>query len=462
MKTTAYGGLSRDLCAAATRLRYEDLPAEVVERLKLFLIDTLGVIRAATDAPGIAPLNLRLQKWESAGVATILLSGQGVSPPSAALANGAAAHALDFDDQHDPARVHTNCVVVPTLLATAQDMGAVDGKFFLLAMAIGAELHARLGLACSNSLGWGWHPTMVHGTLAAAVAAGRLLGLPASGLEHALGMGFHQASGSAQSMRDGVLSKRLGAGFAARAAVLGAFLAADGLSGTRQTLEGSAGLITLYERGTFNLDALMGGLGKEWRILDYSLKPYPCCRATHSVIGLGLQVREQGIRPDEIASIEIGLGEYNWIAVGSSYDSAREEVVHAQFNACYAFACALRDGKIDFDTFTRAARSNPATVAITAVSTCISDPRISPEAIYPAHLRLVLKNGAVYELYTDTMKGSPADPMSRAEVMEKFVACTRAGLHGKADKDGAALVAAIDTLEYNNNVARTLTDAFPR
>ena len=152
------------LCEQFARWRYADLPAEVVRMLKLFLIDTLGVIAGAANAPGIRELNQRLAKWESSGSATGLIGKRKYSPPTAALANGAAAHALDFDDQHDPARVHTNCVVLPTLLATAEDIGKVSGKDFLLAYAISTELHARLGLACYNSLGKGWHPTMVFGT----------------------------------------------------------------------------------------------------------------------------------------------------------------------------------------------------------------------------------------------------------------------------------------------------------
>src|SRR6476660_6015899 len=125
------------LCEQLTRWRYEDLPAEVVRMLKRFMIDTLGVIGGAANAAGICELNNRLSKWESSGSATGLVTKRRYSPPSAALANGAAAHALDFDDQHDPARVHTNCVVLPALLATAADIGnhggKVSGRNFLLA-----------------------------------------------------------------------------------------------------------------------------------------------------------------------------------------------------------------------------------------------------------------------------------------------------------------------------------------
>lgn len=452
--------LSRELCARAAALQFSDLPPEVVDRLKLFLMDTLGVVRGATSAPGIGALNRRLERWEPSGVATILLSGRKVSPPSAALANGAAAHALDFDDQHDPARVHTNCVMVPALLAAGQDAGPVDGKAFLLSLAIGAELHARLGLACSNSLGWGWHPTMVLGCLAGAIAVGRLLGLSEGGIQNALGMAYHQASGSAQSMRDGVLSKRLGAGFAARAAVLGAFLAADGLTGTRRSLEGSAGLISLYERDVFDVEQLLGGLGTDWRILDYSLKPYPCCRATHTIIGLGLQARARGIRADDVRSIRLGLGEYNWIAVGAPYEPRRKEVVHAQFNAAYTFARALRDGKVDFESFALSALDEPGIAKITSVTECINDSRISPPSIHPAYARITMRDGAEEELYSDRMKGSPDDPMTVEEVTAKFHACVRNGLPA-ASEGGDALVETIRGLAGQADAAQVLVDAFP-
>src|SRR5262249_35784996 len=160
-----------------------------------------GVMAGAADAPGIGSLNSRLARWERSGSATGLIGKRRYSPPTAALANGAAAHALDFDDQHDPARSHAGCVMVPTLLATAQDIGSVSGRDFLLAFAAGAEIEARLGVACYSSLMHGWHPTMTFGSLAGSLAAGRLLRLDVEGLSNALGFAYHQASGSAQSMR---------------------------------------------------------------------------------------------------------------------------------------------------------------------------------------------------------------------------------------------------------------------
>ena len=453
------------LCEQLARWRYEDLPAEVVRMLKLFMIDTLGVIAGAANAAGIRELNGRLSKWESTGSATGLLGQRRYSPPTAALANGAAAHALDFDDQHDPARVHTNCVVLPTLLATAEDIskmrGPVSGRDFLLAYAIGTELHARLGLACYNSIGKGWHPTMVFGTPAASLGAARLLKLDAEGMRNALGMAYHQTSGSAQSMRDGVLSKRFGPGFAARAAVLGAFLAADGLTGTRRTLEGNAGLFALYERDEVKTELITDKLGSHWRINEYSFKPYPCCRCNHTPIGLGIRLRGQGVKPGDVRSVEIGMGNVNWMTVGERYDVRRDSVVHAQFNVAYSFARALTDARVDLRSYQKPAISDPAVVALAAKVRAVDDPAIEPTAIEPARVTVTLNDGSVVEVKSDTVKGSPQEPMNETEFFDKFRNCLEFGLGAKrADAD--KLADAVMNIETSADVAAALVAAFPQ
>ena len=454
-------GASLRLCETIGRWRYEDLPPAVVSTVKNFLMDTLGVIGGATHAPGIAELNARLSKWESGGSATGLIGLRRYSPPTAALANGAAAHALDFDDQHDPARVHTNCVILPALLATAGDIGAVSGREFILAMAVGAELHARLGLACYNSLGKGWHPTMVFGTVSAAIAAGKLLKLDAAGLANALGMAYHQTSGSAQSMRDGVLSKRLGAGFAARAAVLGAFLAADGLTGTRRTLEGNAGLFELYERNEVKPELLFDGLGRDWRVPEYSFKPYPCCRCNHTAIGLAIKLHAQGIKPEDVASAEVHMGHVNWLTVGDPYQVSRNSVVHAQFNAAYSFSRALCDGKVNLYSYTPTAITDARVVALAERTRAIDSTEIDPTAIEPTRVRMTLTSGKVIDVACDTVKGSPAEPMTESEMTDKFRACLNFGLKATtAQADRLAEV--VRNIDSSTDVARDVVEAFPR
>ena len=456
-------GYSRALCNTIASWTYDTLPGPVLHNVKALILDTLGVIGGAANAPGIPELNTRLSRWEKTGSATGLVGNPGkrrYSPPTAAMANGAAAHALDFDDQHDPARVHTSAVVLPTLLATAEDIGHVSGKDFLLAYAIGAELHARLGLACYNSLGKGWHPTMLFGTVAAGVAAGKLLKLDANGLSNALGMAFHQAGGSAQSMRDGVLSKRLGPGFAARNAVTGAFLAADGLTSTRGTLEGNAGLFALHERNEVKPELLTDGLGTDWRVAEYSFKPYPCCRCNHTPIGIGIQLHQQGVKAADVSAIEIGMGNVNWITVGAPYDAGRNEVVHAQFNTAYSFARALTDGKVDLHSYRKPAITDSGIAALTAITKVVDDPAIDATAIEPARVKLTLKSGKVIELRRDTIKGSPQDPMNDNEMRAKVRGCLEFGL-GATATDVDRLADVIATLEQSRDVAQSILDAFP-
>jgi len=450
---------SSGLCAAVHALRYEDLPTAVVDGVKRLTLDALGLIGGGASAPGIAELNDRLGRWEATGSATGLVGKRRYSPPTAALANGAAAHALDFDDLHDAARVHTSAVVLPTLLATAEDIGGVSGRQFIHAMAVGTELHARFGLACYNSLGKGWHPTMVFGTLAAGLAAGKLLRLDAPALGHAFGMAYHQASGSAQSMRDGVLSKRLGAGFAARAAVLAAFLAKDGLTSTDRTLEGSAGLFTLYERGEVRPEALLDGFGHEWQVLQYSFKPFPCCRANHTLIGLCIQLHRDGVRAGDIESAEVGLGKVNYISVGGPYDAQRRSVVHAQFNAAYACARALADGRVDLRSYLPEATVAPEIAALAARIRTVEDPAIDPQAIEPARVTLRLRDGRILEVASDMMPGSPGAPMSEAQLEAKFRDCLAFGLGAGSDA-ADRLLAAVRTLESAPDVA-VLVNAFP-
>jgi 2-methylcitrate dehydratase PrpD len=450
-------GLSRALAAALARLGPDDIPREIVRTVRLFVLDTLGVIGGAAKAPGIAELNGALRAWSGDGRATALLGGFHTSPPDAALANGAAAHALDFDDQHDPARVHVFCTALPAALAAAEARGGVTGRELVTALAVGVELCCRLGLACYNSLGKGWHPSTLFGTLAAAAAAAKILGLDETGMLNALAIASHQAGGSAQSMHDGALTKRLGPGFAARTGVLAAHLAANGLNGPARFLEGEAGIFRLQERGEAKPELLVDGLGTHWRTAELSMKPFPCCRCSHSTIQLGQALRDEGICAEDIEDGEIALGKVNVQIVGTPFDPPEgSPVVHAQFNVAYALARALIDGTVELATFRPERIREPASSLARRFRVVEADD-IAPTAIEPARVRLRLKDGRLVERGRETVKGSPEEPMSEDEVRAKFRACMRFGLG--TDASGLEeLVMRLDALAD----ARELVAAFPR
>jgi 2-methylcitrate dehydratase PrpD len=335
----------------------------------------------------------------------------------------------------------------------------VNGRDFLLALVIGSELHARFGLACHRSLAAGWHPTTVFGALAASVAAGRLLGLDPERLRDALGIACHQAGGSVQSAYDGAISKRLGPGFAARDAVLSAFLARDGLSGPRAPLEGKAGFFALHARGEVKPELLTDDLGARWRIEEYGIKPYPACRCNHPAIGLALQLREEGFAPDAIEDVEIRMSDANWQLVGKPYDPSLDSVVHAQFNAAYSFARALADGRVGPASYERPAITEPAVVALARRVRVVRDAGIAPDAMAPVEVVIALRDGRSVTRAGSTIKGSAQAPMSEREVLDKLRGCLEFG--GYPPSAAERILAAGASLDRATDAGRALVAAFP-
>ena len=424
----------RDIMAIAPG----DVPAHVIDAMDMLLTDTTGVMLGARTAPGVQAVHDRYFRWESAGTATALLTGARMSPPSAALVNATAAHALDFDDLHDRARVHTFCVLLPTLVAVAEQMQAegrrVSGAQFFNALAIGAELNARLGLACQESLAHGWHPTMVFGILSGAVAGAAMMGLDARRVGDALGIALHQASGSAQATRDGSLSKRVGAGFAARGAVTAVFLAADGITGIHRSLEGTAGLYALYERDQVDPLAVSADWGVRWHAGEYSVKPYPCCRCNHSVIDLALALRAEGVRAEDVQQAELYMCELNRVTVGLPYDNPQGDVVRAQFNAGYGFSLALTQGLPNLSHYRAPVRPAQPVAELARRTRVLADEAMKGNDIEPARVRLTLRDGRVIERSTESMSGSPGAPMAPQALARKFDDCVMHGFGGTAEQ----------------------------
>jgi 2-methylcitrate dehydratase PrpD len=452
-------GFSREVCAAYEGWRFEILPAEVVHRVKLFVLDTFGVIAAASQASGIPALNRQLSAWEASGVSTALIGKWRASPPTAALANGAAAHALDFDDNHDPGRVHSYAVILPAALAAAEATGGIGGKAFITALAIGIELQCRLGLASPGSLARGWHPTTVLGTIGASVAVAHVLGLHGEPFLHAAALGYHQAAGTRQALNDGALAKRLGPGFSARNGVTAGFLAAVGLTGPARFLEGEAGLFSLYERNEAEPQELLAGLTRRWELLTHSMKPYPCCRCTHNAIAIGIALHREGLTAEAIASAAIGMGRTNVRVVGAPYEPQRNSTVHAQFNASYCLASALVNGRIGLDSFQAPQITDPRVAALAGRVSVVDDPQIDPAAMSPTRAMIMLRDGRTLERFFEFMQGSPEEPMSDAEALEKFSACMAAGLGA----DRAAIQAIAQTILCLDNLPDVveMVRAFP-
>ena len=291
------------------RVRYEDLPGEVVEHTKKQALDILGVALGGSSKAGIKELAGIVTDWGGKPESTIFCSGKKVPAPNAAQVNAAMAHALDYDDTGD-GPTHQSVITVPTALAMAERQGKVSGKEFITAVALGADLMGRLGQAFRSGKktatvgghpGSGWHLTALYGYFAAAGIAGRLMGLDEEKILNALGIAYHQSAGNGQCVTEGALTKRMGPGFSVRGGITAALMAEKGITGAHEALEGEVGLFNLYHKGEYDPKPLTAELGKRFTGINALMKPYPCCKGTHAYVALAeTMVKKHDIKPGEI------------------------------------------------------------------------------------------------------------------------------------------------------------------
>jgi 2-methylcitrate dehydratase PrpD len=255
-------------------LRYEDVPLDAVEAVKMDILDTLATTVAGSSAEGTKELLDQIKFWGGREESSILIHGGKVPSLEAALVNAQMAHARDYDDIYHVARIHVGAVNVPTGLSVAEKVGKISGKELIVSILMGIDIELRLAQAAN--LWTQFHPTGTFGYFGSCATAGRLLGLNEGQMLNAFGIAYSQASGNKQCMHDGSLTKRLQPGLAARGGILAAHLAQRGYTGTTNNLEGKAGLFALYHAGQYDPEPLTKDLGKHFDVVRLGYKPYPC------------------------------------------------------------------------------------------------------------------------------------------------------------------------------------------
>jgi 2-methylcitrate dehydratase PrpD len=316
------------------------------------VLDSIGCAIAGRNAPGVVEARDQMLDWGGKPESTILLTGKRVPAPHAAFVNGTMIHALDLDDIHIPASLHLMSVVFPAALAAAEMVGA-SGRDLLDATIHGIEVAARLGNAeTKRRRGQGFLPASLTGGFGAVAAASWLLGLSVDQCVQAMGINYAQTSGNRQALYDATLTKRMQPALAARSALWSTALAARGVTGAHNALEGDAGYFKVYLNGDVCAPEELTAPGQTFEIERMVLKHYPSCGASHPTQAAAEQLVWNGLlRPDDIRSVMIfGLSEGGMVS--RPFVIGDNPQVAAQFSVRYAVALTLLRGPAKLCHFT--------------------------------------------------------------------------------------------------------------
>ncbi len=451
-------GSELELARFVLKTEYEDLPKEVVRATQRDIFDTIGVGLGGSSAPGIGQVLEYAREMGGKRMSTVLTSDLKVPPAAAALVNGSMCHALDYDDTHDRAVLHTGPITVPAAFAAAEYIGGVSGKDLINAITLGIEVHCRLGLATKIWIGWMLTP--LYGYFGAATAVGKLLRLDEEGLLNAWGIAYSQAAGNGEAIPSGGLTKRLQAGFAASGGVLAALLAQKGVSGARNSLEGKSGVFNLYQRGEYDPKAVTEGLGERFEVTNLSFKPFPCCRFNHSSIEAALEIANQhNINPQQIEEVKVGVSRAGFVFNCEPLDVKRRPrtVVDAQFSIPYAVASALVKKRAVLADFTEQSIKDAAVLNVAAKVDPFVDPEIEREAgreIAPARVEVKAEGGAVYSSKVSVPKGHPKNQMTDEEFDTKFRSCASFGIKDVSPKAVDRLIDGLNHLEQADDIKK--------
>jgi len=444
-------------------VKYHDIPHDVAEHTKKQILDIIGVALGGSSKAGVKELAEIVSDWGGKEESTVFCYGKKVPAPNAAQVNATMGHALDYDDTGD-GPTHPSVVIVPTALAMAERQGKVNGPDFIAAVALGADMMGRLGQAFRSGIktapvgghpGAGWHLTPLYGYLASAGVAGRLLGLDEEKLVNALGIAYHQCSGNGQCVNEGALTKRMGPGFAARGGIVAALMAEKGITGAKESLEGELGLFNLYHKGEYNPTPLTADLGKRFTGLNAAMKPYPCCKGTHSYVDLALSMAgEHHYKPEEIEEIDIYWNDEKYFLLYPLEKRSRpENPVDSQFSIPWAVAAVFARGRAGIGDFTEEAIKSPDILEISDKVRVKVDKNVGEKkGMIPAKIRVTTKKGETYIEQADAPAEVPEKPLPFSDYERKFRDCASYAVKPRTAKQIDKIITLIRQLEQVEDI----------
>jgi 2-methylcitrate dehydratase PrpD len=406
--------LSETLASWVCETRFEDLPADVVAATRFRVLDVMGLALVGAGTEFGRSVRQAALAMASPGPCHMLATGDAVALTTAAFANGAFPQALEFDDTHVESIVHMSSP-------------PVSGRDLITAVAIANEISCRVGCVSSSELHRrGFHPTGLFAPFGAAYLAAKLLGLDVPATVHAAGICGSLAAGLLECWVDGTQAKFLHSGFAAQSGITAALLARAGNTGPAQVFEGRFGLFAAHvqdpgaHRDFRRIDS---GLGTHWESRNSSFKPFPAAHVIHPYISALLRLCERHvIAPEDVERIECPVAPF---IVGIVCEPVEEKLApasdsHGRVSLQYTLAEALYCGELGKQAYRADKLRHPEILDLARRVSYHSDPDFPGPGRFKGIVRMILRDGRRFEEVEEYNRGSRENPMSEAELLDKF------------------------------------------
>jgi len=423
------------------------LPAAVAGMCDAVLMDVAGLCVSARNSDY---LQAALRATAEPGPCTLIGHARAFNVATAALCNGTAAHGEDYDDTFEGGPVHAGAVIIPALLAAAEQH-SLAGNDTVLGIAVGCEVMCRLCLVAPKRVHQaGFHPTAVFGALGA--AAGVATALRLSGVQwcNALGIAGSMASGIIEYLAEGTWTKRMHPGWAAQAGYRAARMAQAGFTGPRTLFEGEHGFFHAFANSDgCDFTAMLDGAGSLWLSADIAFKAYACGTMAHPYIDCARTLVSEGVVPDDVIAIECrtaeGIVHRLWEPLAAKQNPPNGYA--AKFSIPYAIAVGMLRGDAGLVDYEEVVVRDPAVRALAGKVRYVVDPDNPYPRQFTGHVRATLKSGEVREASQAHFRGGRDEPMSAEALEAKFAAnCAYGGWDANRARGALAVLRVLRTV----------------
>ena len=415
-------GATKSLAKFAVELEFNKIPENILNYLKLLFLDGVGCCVHGNTLEWTKTLREVVTNKEDINQCSIIGTNKKTTLLNAVLINSTAGHGFESDDIHRESILHPNSIIVPVSINVAEKIGNINGKKFLTSVVAGYEVATRIGSAAGTELLLrGFHPQGTHGTIAAAITAGKLMDFSTDQMVHAIGIAGSLGAGL-MAAQEGAMVKRLHSGRAAQAGVLAAQLSAKNFTGIQNIVEADYGGFLSSFSGKNDFNRSIRNLYKEWECMNTGIKPYASVTSIHTALDCLKNIMEKNnISVKNIKNIKAKISHPTYVHCAWNYKN--HNITSAQMNIYYGLALIALEGELFVNQFSKDKISNPEILNFMKKITAEVDPKIESlghEFRHMASIELTTNDNKKFSHTEKYRKGSPENPLTKDQIISKF------------------------------------------